>query len=492
MLIDAMTFTSTSMPEPDVCIIGAGAAGMVLALELAESGLSVTLLETGGERGSSESGAARLGRSTGFPIDGQRLRLGGSLSEWGANCAMMDQSDFQDSKIPDVLNWPFDEHELSARSHRAASYLGGATGGGALEKTGRSSCDHWDGMAEKLSVKSFVKGDKDLAKRLVKKLSQNEDLALVVTHATVLGFDLNDAGNCVTHVRFAMPDRSEAKLASKTFILAAGLENVPILLRGLGEDPEKTAKRWPQLGRRLHSHLLSLNGVLHPNKGVTVPDRYCLSGDLGQQGSECKEFFGLRLGGEGSLNSVTWLTPLNGTSALIPKTFTRAARRRGSIWSRFISKKAQQKMFGVRHFMEQPARPDARVRLGKAAGRFNLQEPIWDWCVKDEELEAMQAICAELDRRVQSSGIGCVLDYSDRPPTDAAHIKLNAHPMGGSIAGRDAHSSVVGRNLNVHGIANLYVCGGSVFPRGGTAMVTTVIVQLALRLADHLVQRAVP
>jgi choline dehydrogenase-like flavoprotein len=41
----------------------------------------------------------------------------------------------------------------------------------------------------------------------------------------------------------------------------------------------------------------------------------------------------------------------------------------------------------------------------------------------------------------------------------------------------------------VHGVANLYVAGSSVFPTSGYANPTFTIVALALRLADHLKTR---
>jgi choline dehydrogenase-like flavoprotein len=66
----------------------------------------------------------------------------------------------------------------------------------------------------------------------------------------------------------------------------------------------------------------------------------------------------------------------------------------------------------------------------------------------------------------------------------------NAHPMGGTVMGSNAGTSVVDANLRLHGLQNLYICGGSVLPRGGAAMLTGVIVQLALRLADHLATEA--
>ena len=51
----------------------------------------------------------------------------------------------------------------------------------------------------------------------------------------------------------------------------------------------------------------------------------------------------------------------------------------------------------------------------------------------------------------------------------------------------DAATGVVDRNCRLFGIGNLYVVGSSVFPSGGHGTPTLTVVQLALRLADHLV-----
>jgi choline dehydrogenase-like flavoprotein len=45
---------------------------------------------------------------------------------------------------------------------------------------------------------------------------------------------------------------------------------------------------------------------------------------------------------------------------------------------------------------------------------------------------------------------------------------------------------VVDENGRVHGTANLFVTGSSVFPSGGYANPTLTIVALAVRLGDHL------
>ncbi len=60
--------------------------------------------------------------------------------------------------------------------------------------------------------------------------------------------------------------------------------------------------------------------------------------------------------------------------------------------------------------------------------------------------------------------------------------------MGTTRMGHDPSTSVVDRDGRVHGMANLYVAGSSVFPAAGYANPTLTIVALALRLADHLAE----
>jgi choline dehydrogenase-like flavoprotein len=50
----------------------------------------------------------------------------------------------------------------------------------------------------------------------------------------------------------------------------------------------------------------------------------------------------------------------------------------------------------------------------------------------------------------------------------------------------DPRQGVVDADARVHGTANVFVAGSSVFPTGGYANPTLTIVALSLRLADHL------
>jgi choline dehydrogenase-like flavoprotein len=64
--------------------------------------------------------------------------------------------------------------------------------------------------------------------------------------------------------------------------------------------------------------------------------------------------------------------------------------------------------------------------------------------------------------------------------------KAGYHHMGGTRIGFNKTDSVVDRNLKVHGVNNLYICGSSIFRKGGSANPTFTIVQLSLRLGEYL------
>ena len=67
-----------------------------------------------------------------------------------------------------------------------------------------------------------------------------------------------------------------------------------------------------------------------------------------------------------------------------------------------------------------------------------------------------------------------------------ASLHQSSHYMGTTRMSNDPRKGVVDADCRVHGMTNLYVAGGSVFPTGGGGMVTFNIVALAIRLADHL------
>ena len=65
-------------------------------------------------------------------------------------------------------------------------------------------------------------------------------------------------------------------------------------------------------------------------------------------------------------------------------------------------------------------------------------------------------------------------------------MHISWHHMGTTRMAASPREGVVDADCRVHGTANLFVAGSSVFPTTGNANPTLTIVALALRLADHL------
>lgn len=78
-------------------------------------------------------------------------------------------------------------------------------------------------------------------------------------------------------------------------------------------------------------------------------------------------------------------------------------------------------------------------------------------------------------------------DHWTLPPDEAA-LATGDHHMGALRMSNTPDEGIVTSDSRLHSVDNLYVAGCSVFPTGGFANPTLTIVALALRLADHLVE----
>jgi choline dehydrogenase-like flavoprotein len=95
-----------------------------------------------------------------------------------------------------------------------------------------------------------------------------------------------------------------------------------------------------------------------------------------------------------------------------------------------------------------------------------------------------------LRRKVEERALGTLVELPADPATGwPASLSGGRHHIGTTRTHADPRQGVVDPDCRVHGLANLYVAGSSVFPTAGYANPTLTIVALALRLADHLKAR---
>ena len=102
--------------EGDVCVIGAGAAGISLARRLLAAGRQVILLESGGldyERPVADLAAGENVGEEYYPLEDSRLRFfGGTTAIWGGRCAEFDPIDLEKRDYVPHSGWPIGWEEL--------------------------------------------------------------------------------------------------------------------------------------------------------------------------------------------------------------------------------------------------------------------------------------------------------------------------------------------------------------------------------------------
>jgi len=138
---------------------------------------------------------------------------------------------------------------------------------------------------------------------------------------------------------------------------------------------------------------------------------------------------------------------------------------------------------------EQAPNPDSRVTLTDARDAFGLRRVKLDWRMLPIDRRTVVRGEEIVDAELRRLGIGSTAPL---PPAEIeswpASLEGGWHQLGTTRMHADVKHGVVDPNACVHGMSNLFIAGGSVFPTGGSAPPTLTIVALAVRLASYLKQ----
>ena len=134
---------------------------------------------------------------------------------------------------------------------------------------------------------------------------------------------------------------------------------------------------------------------------------------------------------------------------------------------------------------EQSPNPASRVTLCDDVDALGMRRAVLDWQIDPLDSSNLYKTAMELARSVGAAGLGRMV-VNLEPGDELSKILTCWHHMGTTRMHDDPRQGVVDRHCAVHGLANFYIAGSSVFPTGGRANPTITIVALAIRLADHL------
>ena len=121
MHIDARHINNNTEIDGDICIIGAGAAGISIALEWINTPYKVILLEGGGFDYNQKVQELYKGSASGQnfpPLTGSRLHFfGGTTGHWAGFCSPFDPLDFEKRDWVPHSGWPFKREDLDPYSN---------------------------------------------------------------------------------------------------------------------------------------------------------------------------------------------------------------------------------------------------------------------------------------------------------------------------------------------------------------------------------------
>jgi choline dehydrogenase-like flavoprotein len=109
MFADARTLSGNPV-QVDVCVIGSGPAGILLARRLSGSGLSVLVLESGStdlDLSAQDLNRGEIGGEPYVALESARVRcFGGTSAHWTGWCRPLEPSDFRRREWVPHSGWP--------------------------------------------------------------------------------------------------------------------------------------------------------------------------------------------------------------------------------------------------------------------------------------------------------------------------------------------------------------------------------------------------
>ncbi len=512
MHTDARKLDDQSLIEADICIIGAGAAGISIAVEFINTPYKVALLEGGGFNYEDAMQDLYAGKTTGQPYYSLRAcRLhyfGGTTGHWAGYCSVFDPIDFEKRDWVPGSGWPIDRSTLDpfyARAHHIVDL-------GPYEY----DLAYWQQKDPSLipmaldksviwhKVWQFSKptrfGDKYRVPILK---SKNIHL---YTYANMVNINANENVSAIRSVTVKNLAGKTHEVRAKRFILACcSIQNARLLLASNTQAPKGLGNDHDHVGRYFMEHLEIKSAELWLSRPLPM---YIYESGMG--GAKIttelaitaqKQAAHRMLNGTASLSSFAvakhvkpmidiWTAPDS------RKNFdsTLAGFRNAKTLSGSASERDRNRIFQCFTRIEQSPNPLSRVTLDTERDALGVPRAHLNWALTALEKRSIRKLYELIGQEAGRAGIGRIqmMDYlhDEHDMSWPSFTGGGWHHMGTTRMSNDPKAGVVDADCKVHGIANLYVAGASCFVTAAAVNPTLTIVALSLRLADHLKQTA--
>lgn len=543
LIFDYRRASSPADVEADICIIGAGAAGLAIAWAFLGTQTTVCIVEGGGLTADERNQALFEGASVGVPDfdpGASRLRaFGGTCNYWGRGCIPLANLAPRDW-VPHS-GWPIGFAELEPHYYRASTFCGlephGIGEDSFLTPPSRQPLD-FDGDA--LEHKTFASSPMIFGDGYRVAFERAGNIT-VLLHANLLELETVPSTQAVRHAHIGTLDGRRGVVRAGHYVLACGgIENARLLLSSSSQVPHGLGNDHDLVGRYFMDHPSGKLGTLFTEQPQVVTRPYdrnvprgrpqvhpeiCLSEEAQRRhrilSGRVRPFAfeepvpeglqalrDLRAAMRARRRHENWAIKArvcgrrNGepdyiAKAMPPAEDIRALTLRAGLNAGHIAKAFGRKLtrkptvrterIDLIGYFEQVPNRDSRIALGEERDALGLRQVAVDWRLTDLDRHTYRTAA-----RLFGEGLAraCNGRFQSEPwlEDDGAVPQVfgTSHHMGTTRMADDPREGVVDRHCKVHGIDNLHIAGSSVFPTGSWAFPTFTIIALSLRLAEQL------
>jgi choline dehydrogenase-like flavoprotein len=522
MINDFREMANETIIETDICIVGAGAAGISIAKYLNGSNISICLVESGGFEFDEETQSLYQGKNVGrryFPLDSTRLRFfGGTTNHWTGWCSPLEEIDFQQRDWVPYSGWPFTQQDLEPYYIQAQKWCNAGPYRYQLSDWEADDFKLLEVLPEKLITKFWQFSPTPTRFGIAYRVELEQATHIqVLLHANAVEVVSNQSAQAVEGVKITTLDMAKTGMVrAKIVVLACGgLENPRLLLVSNRIQTTGLGNQNDNVGRFFMEHPLAESGKLVTLKdsrplayynNITIRNGTHLrpalkSSEIAQQkyqilnvavlmysGSQkdesgylaAKRFFRTLKSGKFSKqfhdDVINLISDLDGLAE--------------SLYYRFRGTQKplpDNTSITVMSYSEQRPNPNSRVLLDTDKDQLGLPRIKLDWQLTELDKRSIRVTNQLIGEELGRMELGR-LQLVDWLQSEDEHLEAGGqhHQMGTTRMSEDPKQGVVDKNCRVHGLANMYIAGSSVFATSGNSNPTLTIVALAMRLAEHL------